>query len=309
MIFYKIADYTDVFFKENARKLPEHEKGDHIIKLNEQNPSFEPLYNLLNLKLKTLWEYLNNALVKGWIRHFTSPAGASVLFIPKRDSDLCLCVNYQALNKITVKNCHVLLFISEILDWLVEARWFIKFNLKDAYHWLCIRYSNEWKTAFHMWYGHFEYIIMLFGLSNAPAIFQAYINKALAGMVNVFYIVYFDDILIYSSSLKEHWNHVRQVLKHLHKFQLFANLKKCAFAVQQVDFLEFIISTKEIMMDPSQVSTIADWPTPKTYWEVQVFLSFANFYWCFIKDYSKITESLTKLLKRSVNKKKQESLQ
>ena len=106
---------------------------------------------------------------------------------------------------------------------------------------------------------------MSFGLFNAPATFQAYINKALADMVDVFYVVYLNDILIYSSLLKEHWDYIRQVLKCLCKFQFFANLKKCAFAVQQVDFLEFVIFVKEVVMNSSWVSIIADWPTLKTY--------------------------------------------
>ena len=148
--------------------------------------------------------------------------------------------------------------ISETLDWLVGTRWFIKFDLKNVYHWLCIRCSNEWKTAFCMWYNHFEYMIISFGLSNVPTTFQAYINKALTDMIDVFYVVYLDDILIYSSLLKEHWGHIRQILKCLHKFQLFANLKKCAFAVQQVNFLSFVISVKEVVMDSSWVSIIAD---------------------------------------------------
>ena len=268
MISCKVIDYIDVFFKENAEKLSEHREGDHVIKLNEQNPPFGSLYNLLNSELKTLQEYLNDALTKEWIRHSTSPAGASVLFIFKRDSSLCLCVDYWVLNKITIKNHHTLPLISETLDWLIEVRWFIKFNLKNAYHWLCIRYGDEWKTAFCMWYDHFEYIIMPFGLSNVSATFQAYINKTLADMINVFCVVYFNDILIYSSLLKEHWGYIKQILKHLCKFQLFANLKKCAFAVQQIDFLEFVISAEEVVMDSNQVSTIADWPTLKTYWKV-----------------------------------------
>ena len=203
-----------------------------------------------------------------------------------------------------IKNCHALLLISETLNWLVGARWFIKFNLKNTYHWLCIRYSDKWKMVFCMQYDHFEYMVMSFGLFNVLATFQAYINKTLASMVDVFYVVYLDDILIYNSSLKEHWGHVRQILKCLHKFQLFANLKKCAFAVHQVDFLSFVISVKGVTMDPSWVSTIADWPTLKTYWEVQIFLGFANFYWHFVKDYFRIARPLTDFLKKSVNRKK-----
>ena len=116
IIFHKITDYTDVFSKKNAEKLSEHEKGDHIIELNEQDFPFGSLYNLSSLKLKTLQKYLNDALTKRWIRHFINPAEASVLFVPKRDSSLHFCVDYQVLNKITIKNHHALLLISEILN-------------------------------------------------------------------------------------------------------------------------------------------------------------------------------------------------
>ena len=108
------------------------------------------------------------------------------------------------LNKITIKNHHTLPLISETLDQLIKARWFTKFDLKNAYHWLCIRHSNEWKTAFHTQYDHFEYMIIPFGLSNVPAIFQAYINKTLTNMIDVFYVVYLNDILIYSNLLEKH---------------------------------------------------------------------------------------------------------
>ena len=134
MIFCEIINYTDVFSKKNAEKLSEHKEGDYIIKLNEQNSSFEFLYNLSSLELKTLWEYFNDALIKKWIRHFISSAEASVLFVFKRNGDFHFCVNYQALNKIIIKNCHTLLFINKTLNWLIRIRWFIKFNLKNAYH-------------------------------------------------------------------------------------------------------------------------------------------------------------------------------
>ena len=209
MISHEIVDYIDVFFKENAEKLSEHKESDHIIELNEQDSPFEPLYNLSNSELKTLWKYLDDALTKEWIRHFISSAKAPVLFILKKNDGFHLCVNYQALNKITIKNHHTLPLINETLNQLVEARWFTKFDLKNAYHQLHIKYDNEWKMVFHMWYDHFEYMIIPFDLFNAPVIFQTYINKALINMIDVFYVVYLDDILIYSSSLKKHWGHIR----------------------------------------------------------------------------------------------------
>ena len=171
MIFHEVADYTDVFYKKNAEKLLKYKEDNYAIKLNEQDSSFEFLYNLLSLKLKTLWEYLDNALAKKWIRHFISPAGVLILFIFKRDSSFYFCVDYQTLNKIMIKNHHILPLINEILNQLIEARWFIKFDLKNAYYQLCIRHNNEWKTAFHTQYNHFEYIIILFNLFNVSAIF------------------------------------------------------------------------------------------------------------------------------------------
>ena len=113
------------------------------------------------------------------------------------------------MNKITIKNHYTLPFINKTLNWLIEIRWFIKFNLKDVYHQLHIRHSNEWKMIFHIQYDHFEYMIMSFGLFNMPATFQAYINKVLTDIIDVFCVVYLDDILIYSNLLKKHWDHVK----------------------------------------------------------------------------------------------------
>ena len=134
IIFCKIISYTDVFFKENAEKLSKNKKGDYVIELNKQDFSFGFLYNLSNLKLKILWKYLDNALIKRWIRHFISSVKTSVLFILKRDGSFYLYVDYWVLNKITIKNHHTLLFINKTLNWLIKIKWFIKFDLKNVYY-------------------------------------------------------------------------------------------------------------------------------------------------------------------------------
>ncbi len=136
------VNYADVFLKSEAECLSAHEKHDHVIDNNKKNPSHSPLYNLLNKKLQVLWSYLNDTLVKGWIQHFISSAEASVLFTSKKDSSLQLCVNYCELNNITVKNHHSLLLISETLNWLSSVKIFIKLNLKDVYHCICICVNN-----------------------------------------------------------------------------------------------------------------------------------------------------------------------
>jgi hypothetical protein len=163
--------------------------------------------------------------VKNWIQHSVSSAETSVLFVSKKDDDLWLCVDYCELNQITVKNHHSLSLISEILNWLSDVKIFIKLNLKDVYHCICIWVNNKWKMMFHTHYDHFKYLIMSFKLINASAIFQVYINCALAEHMNFICVVYLNDILIYFQSKNEHKHHVCEILKQLQHYKLFINLK------------------------------------------------------------------------------------
>jgi Reverse transcriptase (RNA-dependent DNA polymerase) len=124
-------------------------------------------------------------------------------------------VDYRGLNKVTIRNRHPLPLISETLDWLSRAKRFTKFNLRDVYHRIHIKRGDEWKTAFYTRYSYFEYTVMPFGLINAPATFQSYINKALRGYLDIFYITYLDDIMVYSERVEDHEEHVRKVLERL----------------------------------------------------------------------------------------------
>ena len=299
------SDFEDVFSAEKAGELPVFKTGDHSIDLVEGGePSFGPLYNLSNTELAVLRRYLDDALAKGWIRHSLSPAGAPILFVPKTDGGLRLCVDYRALNKITVKNRHPLPLISETLDRLVGSKLFTKLDLKDAYHRIRIKRGDEWKTAFRTRYGHFEYLVMPFGLTNAPATFQAYINKALVGLVDITCVVYLDDILIFSDTHANHLRAVREVLSRLRQHELYVSLQKCAFSTSQVEFLGFIISEAGVSMDKGRVKAIEEWPRPQTFRDVQSFLGFTNFYRRFIHRYSNISAPLTDLLKGSKDGRK-----
>src|SRR6202048_2981912 len=142
-------------------------------------------------------------------------------------------------------------------------------------------------------------MVMPMGLTNAPATFQAYINKALSGLVDSICVVYLDDILIYSDSRENHVRHVREILERLRRFGLYANADKCSFFKSEVDFLGFIVGREGIRMDPNRVETIANWPRPESVYDVQVFLGFVNFYRRFIEGYSHIVRPLTDLLKGS----------
>lgn len=257
------------------------------------DPPHGPIYNLSSTELVALSDYIHMALERGWISHSTSPAGAPILFVPKKDGTLRLCVDYRGLNKVTVKNRLALPLISEILDRVSGARVFSKIDLRDAYHRIPIRGVDRWKSAFRTRYGHFEYNVMPFGLTNAPATFQGYINKALAGLVDICCVVYLDDILIYSKDEEEHAEHLRLVLERLEQYALYANEAKCEFFVDEVEYLGFRIRVDGVQMDPSRVEAVSQWPTPTTHRELQVFLGFANFYRRFIEGYAHMSRVLT----------------
>ena len=291
-----LTRYDDVF------KMPEHPEPvagvEHAIETT-QDPPFGRIYNMSATELAALKEYLAVALDRGWITHSTSSAGSPILFVPKKDGGLRMCVDYRALNAVTVKNRMALPLISEILDRVAGARYFSKIDLEAAFHRMSIRQQDRWKTAFRTRYGHFEYKVMPFGLTNAPATFQAYINQVLHELVDVCCVVYLDDILIFSKTEEEHAEHIEAVLRKLRAGALYASPKKCAFFVKEVEYLGFLIGENGVRMDPQRVAAIADWPAPRNFKEVQIFLGFVNFYRRFIAGFSHIARPLSGLLKGS----------
>ncbi len=195
------------------------------------------------MELETLKVYIENNLASGFIRPSKSPAGAPILFDKKPDGSLRLCMYYQSLNNLTIKNRHLLSLVGELLDWLGRAQRFTQLDLTNAYYQMRIKEGDKWKTAFRTRYGHFEYQVMPFGLTNTPATFQGYINKILAEKFDVFVIVYLDDILIYTENEgEEHVQAVRWVLDPLRKYSLYVKLKKCRFYQDEMRFLGYIVS-------------------------------------------------------------------
>jgi hypothetical protein len=194
-----LKPYLDVFSLKNSKQLAPYRDVDLAIDLQlGKEPLYGPIYPLSQTELAALREFLEEYLAKGFIRESKSPAGAPILFVPKKDGGLRLCVNYRGLNAITVKNRYPLPLITKIMDRVTRAQYFSKIDLKDAYYRLRIKVGDEWKTAFRTRYGHYEFMVVPIGLTNAPATFQAYINQALRGLVDDFCIVYLDDILVFS---------------------------------------------------------------------------------------------------------------
>ncbi len=192
--------------------------------------------------------YIHDSLVAGIIRPSSSPAGAGFFFVEK-DGSLRPCIDYRGLNDITVKNRYPLPLMSSAFELLQGATIFTKLDLRSAYHLVRIREGDEWKTAFNTHTGQFEYLVMPFGLSNSPAVFQALVNDVLRDMVDRFVFVYLDDILIFSQNERDHVQHVRRVLQRLLENRLFTKVEKCQFHAWSVPFRGFILSPDGIRMD------------------------------------------------------------
>ncbi|SOV04672.1 uncharacterized protein UDID_17163 [Ustilago sp. UG-2017a] len=291
--------YLDVFSRVKADKLLPHRTYDHQIPLEEgKSPPFGPIYSLSEHELKTLQEYLEENLAKGFISPSNSPAASPILFVKKKDGSLRLCVDYRGLNRITIRNRYPLPLIDELLDRLREAQFFTRIDLCGAYNLLRIAKGDEWKTAFHTRYGLFQYNVMPFGLTNTPASFQHLMNDTFKDMLDRSLIIYLDDLLIYSSTLKQHQEHVSVVLAHLRQAGLYAKAEKCQFSTSQTEFLGFVVSDQGVTMDSSKTEVITNWPVPKSVHDVQVFLGFCNFYRKFIPQYSRTAYPLTQLLRK-----------
>jgi hypothetical protein len=254
-----LKDYSDVFLAQNAEKLAPYRDIDLAIELQPgKEPPYGPIYPLSPRELETLKEWLEENLKKGFIQESKSLAGAPILFTPKKDGGLRLCVDYRGLNAVTIKNRYPLPLISEIMDRVTRAKYFSKIDLKDAYYRLRIKTGDEWKTAFRTRYGHYEFLVVPMGLTNSPATFQAYINKALHGLVDDFCIVYLDDILVFSKTEEEHDQHLQRVCERLREAELYAKPSKCQFYQTEIEFLGFIIGTQGIRIDPKRVQTIKE---------------------------------------------------
>jgi hypothetical protein len=295
------AEFADVFEPKNAQKLPPHRPGiDHEIPLvPNAKPVFGSIYNMSESELLFLKEYIDKMVAKGFIRPSKSPFGSPVLFVKKPDGSFRLCVDYRKLNEITIKNRYALPLMSELFDRLKNAKYYTRLDMADAYNQLRIAAGDEYKTAFRTRYGHFEYLVMPFGLTNAPASFQSYANDCLREFLDIFCIVYLDDVLVYSQTLEEHIAHVKRVLSRLREYGLTCKLSKCEFHSTSTSFLGFIVSPDGISMEPDRVVAIMEWPVPTSVHDVQIFLGFANFYRRFIRGYSAITAPITSLLRKN----------
>ncbi|GKF60528.1 putative reverse transcriptase domain-containing protein, partial [Tanacetum coccineum] len=196
-------------------------------------------------------------------------------------------------NKLTVKNRYPLLRINDLFNQLQGSQFFSKIDLRSGYHQLRVHEDDIPKTAFRTRYGHFEFIIMPFGLTNALAVFMDLMNRVCRPYLDKFVIVFIDDILIYTKTREEHVEHIRLVMELPRKEKLYTKFSKCEFWLREVLFLRHVINGNEIHVDPSKIKAVKNWKAPRTSSEVRSFLGLAGYYYRFIKNFSKITKSLT----------------
>jgi len=292
-------EFADVFDKGKAGELPPHRPFDLKIDLEDgAAPPLGTIYSLSPVELEALRKFLDENIATGQLRSSSSPHGAPVLFVKKKDGSLRLCVDFRGLNKITKKDRYPLPLISDLLDSPSRAKVYSKIDLRSAYHLVRVAEGDEWKTAFRTRYGSYEWLVMPEGLTNAPAAFQRFVNSVFADMLDICVVVYLDDILVYSANLDDHREHVREVLRRLRLHGLYAKPEKCQFHSDSVEYLGYLLSPQGLTMSPDKIQTVCDWPEPRKVKDIQSFLGFANFYRRFIYNYSDIVVPLTRLTRK-----------
>ncbi|KAL0556241.1 hypothetical protein IC582_004752 [Cucumis melo] len=293
-----VRDYPDVF-PEELSGLPPHREVEFAIELEPGTvPISRAPYRMAPAELKELKVQLQELLDKGFIRPSVSPWGAPVLFVKKKDGSMRLCIDYRELNKVTVKNRYPLPRIDDLFDQLQGATMFSKIDLRSGYHQLRIKDEDVPKTAFRSRYGHYEFIVMSFGLTNAPAVFMDLMNRVFREFLDTFVIVFIDDILIYSKTEAEHEEHLRMVLQTLRDNKLYAKFSKCEFWLKQVSFLGHVVSKAGVSVDPAKIEAVTGWTRPSTVSEVRSFLGLAGYYRRFVENFSRIATPLTQLTRK-----------
>ena len=294
-----LRSFWDVFPDALPPGLPPERAVDHAIELEPgAPPPSRPTYRMSFQELEELEKQLREYTGNQWIRPSQSPYGAPILFVKKKDGTTRMCTDYRALNKITKKNVYPLPRIDELLDRLQGAKFFTKIDLRQGYHQIRIKEADVEKTAFRTRYGHYEYMVLPFGLTNAPATFMGLMNEVFRPLLDKSVVVYLDDILVYSRTWEDHLRDVGEVLARLRDSQLYAKMSKCEFGKESVEFLGHVVSNMGVQVDAKKVEAVQAWPPPTNIHDLRAFLGLANYYRRFVHNYSKLTLPLTRMLKK-----------
>ena len=292
-------EFADIFVDPLPPGLPPEREYGHTIPTEPGHvPPFRPMYRLSPLEVRETKEQLARFIEQGIIEPSKSPYGAPILFVPKPNGrGLRLCVDFRALNLVTIKNRYPIPRIDDLLDSISGAKFFTSIDLTSGYHQIRITEEDVPKTAFRTPFGHFQFKVLIEGLTNAPATFQNVMNNTFREYIGDFVNVYLDDILVYSKTEAEHRKHLRLVFEKLREEKFYACLQKCEFAKPEIKFLGHIVGADGIKVNPAKIAAVNDWQPPKTVHQVRSFLGLANYFRKFIQGYAKLAAPLTDLTK------------
>jgi hypothetical protein len=293
-----VEEFMDEFPEELLRMPLEREVEFYIDLIPDTAPIAKRPYRMAPTKLAELKLQIAELQQKGYIRSSSSPWGASVLFVTKKDGSMRMCIDYRSLNEVTIKNMYPLPRIDDLFNQLQGAKYFSKIDLRSGYHQLRIKEADIQKTTFVTRYGQYDFTVMPFGLTNAPAFFMNLMNKVFMEELDKFVVVFIDDILIYSKSREDHEHHLWIVLERLRAHQLYTKLSKCEFWLEKIAFLGHILTAEGIEVDSSKVEAVSKWKQPSNVSEVRSFLGMAGYYRRFIKGFSSIARPMTELPKK-----------
>jgi hypothetical protein len=296
-----IGEFSELFQDPLPDGLPPMKKEVHSIPTKPGHPPpFRQMYPLSSLEYRELEKHVTAFLKAGILEVSTSSYGALVFFVPKPNGrGLRLCVDYRALNAITIRNCRTILRIDDLLDAVSGSKYFTSLDLTSGYHRILISEEDRPKTAFCTPFGHFQFKVLIEGLTNAPATFQTAMDSIFHPYLRRFVVVYLDDILIYSRTEEEHKAHVCLVLDVLKRAKFYVCKVKSTSAAEEMKFLGHNVNSEGICPGPKKIDVVQNWPVPKNVYEVRSFLGLANCSCNFICHYSKVAARLPNLTKKS----------